>query len=135
MIKNIFLILVLAMTAMACSRKTAILSHSDFDFLHKGMSFEEFDELMTNDYSKKIEIDDYIRVRGAKYHYVQVYFLNQEWQGGNSATYYYDPYFLVFDQDDKLLAMGYPFEFNRHDDGLMVDIGEALTETITRYEN
>jgi hypothetical protein len=125
----------LVLLLVSCGQTKSVKSHSQMDILHKGISFDEAKDLIYNNYDPDVAKTEFIRVRGEKHRYIQYSFCNKVSKMGESTTYYYDYYFIVFDGEDKLLFMGYPYEYKRHPDSYIVDLGNELSALITRYSD
>lgn len=104
----------------------------------KGMPYKEVVKTVKNDFEDSSLGDDpsYINVLGKKHKIIKYYFTNiYNSDGQGNTTVVKDAYFLVFGDDDKLIAMGYPYEFIRSEDDYTFKIGLALREEITEYDD
>ncbi len=114
--KHIFIILVLTFTFTSCVR----FSLGDANKIQKGMTSSEVNGIVSKGPVKDFMMTIYSSP--SKKYFVQVYDIHV----GN----YNSDYFAVY-ENEKLLYWGYPYEFNRHPDPLLNEIGKTA---VAEYE-
>lgn len=114
--KSIFVFIVLAITLASCAKFTL----SDSNKIQKGMAPAQVNDIVSKGPEKEFMMSIY--TAPSKKYFVQVYDI----QVGS----YNSDYFAVY-ENDKLLYWGYPYEFNRHPDPLLNEIGKTA---VAEYE-
>ena len=113
-------ILVLSMLCACSLLSCAKFSLTDANAIQKGMSYSEVISKVSKKPMKEFDITIYSAP--SKKYFVQVYELHN---GGDNSDY------LAVFENDKLLYWGYPYEFNRHPDATLNEIGKTA---VAEYE-
>lgn len=135
----------LAFIIIGCGSKK-IHDSSNLFMLEKGMTYDLAKETIKkyyNDNNSNFEDTKYIKVLGLKHRYVELDFpefvykrLVVDGIDGDRqvTTFYLERYFIVFDENDNLLTMGYPFEMLRNKDKYIARLGRELSLTLIEEE-
>jgi|GEM_PF-5396488 len=102
--------------------------YNDFVNIQIGQSYDEVAELYPDIIDKEIY---YVKSLGIKYKVIptsiMTYYERDMTQfSGNRVNYKLDNFYMIFDNKDKLIFIGYPYEMKQQDSKILRDIETEL---------